>query len=338
MTHYEMARRAVGMNDRSMYGTLQVAGADRATWLQGLLTNDIKAVVPGQGCYAAWLTPQGRMITDVRVLELGERIELDVLASNAAELAQRLDQLVFAEDVQIKDVTGTLGQIGVIGPEAATVVSATLAELTGRAAIGGAELAQWIEYQNAVIPFADAELVVVRDDGLGVPGYDIRSTAGAQIRRVLEQFGVVPLDEPTIEMLRIEAGRPLFGVDMNTETIPLEAGIEDRAISFSKGCYVGQEVIVRVVSRGHGRVARKLVGLVLEGTRVPDAGESIFANRRETGRVTSATRSPALSRPIALGYVHRDFVEPGTRVIIGGESGESATVTQLPFVTSSPTG
>jgi folate-binding protein YgfZ len=336
MTHYEIAHRAVGMTDRSMYGTLQVAGTDRATWLQGLLTNDIKAVVPGQGCYAAWLTPQGRMITDMRVLELGERIELDVLASNAAELARRLDQLVFVEDVQIKDVTGARGQIRVIGPAAATVVAATLAEMTGRSPVGGSELAQWIEYQNAVIPFADAELRVVRDEGLGVPAYDICSTVGAQVRRVLAHFGAVPLDEPTIEALRIEAGRPLFGVDMNTDTIPLEAGIENRAISFSKGCYVGQEVIVRVVSRGHGRVARKLVGLVLDGTRVPEPSESIVANGRETGYVTSATQSPALSRPIALGYVHRGFAEPGTRVTIGGESGESATVTQLPFVTSPP--
>ena len=120
---------------------------------------------------------------------------------------------------------------------------------------------------------------------------------------------------------------------MDTDTIPLEAGIEGRAISFSKGCYVGQEIVVRVVSRGHGRVARKLVGLVFGGVRVPRTGELLFVNGREVGRVTSATLSPALNRPIALGYVHRDFAEAGHRVLVGGESGEAATVAPLPFVT-----
>jgi folate-binding protein YgfZ len=116
---------------------------------------------------------------------------------------------------------------------------------------------------------------------------------------------------------------------MNEETIPLEAGIESRAISFTKGCYVGQEVIVRVRDRGHGRVARKLVGLTLEGDRVPASGAAIRAGDREIGQVTSRALSPALKRPIALGYVHRDFVEPGTTVTVDGIR---AVVTSLPFV------
>jgi folate-binding protein YgfZ len=116
---------------------------------------------------------------------------------------------------------------------------------------------------------------------------------------------------------------------MDEETIPLEAGIESRAISFTKGCYVGQEVIIRVMHRGHGRVARKLVGLTLYGEQVPDAGATIRSGDREIGQVTSSTASPALRHPIALGYVHRDFLEPGTKVTIDDQSAE---VTALPFV------
>jgi folate-binding protein YgfZ len=122
---------------------------------------------------------------------------------------------------------------------------------------------------------------------------------------------------------------PLFGSDMDEETIPLEAGIESRAISFTKGCYVGQEVIIRVLHRGHGRVARKLVGLTLDGEAVPEPGAAIRGGDRQIGAVTSSAFSPALQRPIALGYVHRDFLEPGTTVAIGDRT---ATVSTLPFV------
>jgi len=122
---------------------------------------------------------------------------------------------------------------------------------------------------------------------------------------------------------------PLFHRDMDEETIPLEAGIEQRAISFTKGCYVGQEVIVRVLHRGHGRVARKLVGVRVEGDKVPRPGAVVRSGAREIGQVTSATVSPALNQPIALAYLHRDFLAPGTIVTIDGTN---ATVTALPFV------
>ena len=333
MNQYEIAHRSVGAIDQSHRGTLFVAGADRASWLQGLLTNDIQALVAGTGCYAAWLTPQGRMITDMRVLELGDRMLLDVPGSHAAALALRLEQLVFAEDVQVQNATAFVNPLRVIGPAAPRTLVAGLDVLTGRASVTDSELAAWVEYQNAVFSLAGGQLILVRDDGLGVPGYDIYSSIGEEVRRALAQAGAPRLDDSLAEVLRIEAGRPVFGIDMNTETIPLEAGIESRAISFSKGCYVGQEIVVRVVSRGHGRVARKLVGLVLDGARVPRPGEPLFADGHETGRVTSATWSPALNRPIALGYVHRDFAEPDHRVIVGGESGDPATVAQLPFVT-----
>ena len=137
--------------------------------------------------------------------------------------------------------------------------------------------------------------------------------------------------EEDVGVVGIESGLPQFGVDTDTDTIPLEAGLEDRAISRTKGCYVGQEVIVRVIDRGHGRVARRLVGLVLPaGAPVPVARAALSAGDKGIGRITSAALSPALGRPIALGYVQRDFVEPGTAVHIEG-SGD-AVVAALPVV------
>jgi folate-binding protein YgfZ len=339
MTAYEIAHQRAGIVDRSTRGTVQVTGADRVSFLHGLLTNDIKALVPGRGCYAAWLTPQGRMITDVRVLVSDERILLDVRAVDASTIARRLERLVFSEDVQLSDLTSDMTQMRVLGPRAPQAVIDALEALIARPVpMKGDELGQWTDYQSSNFSFEDGQALIVRNDDLGVAGYDIylagrrHVAAAGEMRKSLQQQGVEEIDHETAETLRIEAGRPLFGVDMDEETIPLEAGIEDRAISFSKGCYVGQEVIVRVTSRGHGRVARRLVGLTLDGPRVPPHGDPLFADEREIGRVTSATQSPTLGRPIALGYVHRDFTEPGTRVMVGRDGSAAAVVTPLPFV------
>src|SRR5262249_51979315 len=142
--------------------------------------------------------------------------------------------------------------------------------------------------------------------------------------------GGIQVDDEVVEMCRVEGGRPLFGLDMNEDTIPLEAGIEDRAISLTKGCYVGQEVIIRVLHRGHGRVARRLVGIAVEpGSPVPSPRDRIATSDRDIGVVTSAVQSLALGGPIALGYVHRDFVQPGTTVVVGSQPGK---VEALPFV------
>jgi len=176
-----------------------------------------------------------------------------------------------------------------------------------------------------------APAIVARTGDTGEPGYDVfvdRERAEALVAAV-GAAGAVEADAATAETIRIEAGVPLFHRDMDETTIPLEANIESRAISFSKGCYVGQEVVIRVLHRGHGRVARKLVGMLVDGGDVPPSGTTIRSGEREIGSVTSSTWSPALQRPIALGYVQRDFVEPGTKVAIGDGS---AQVVAMPFV------
>lgn len=295
-----------------------VAGRDRASYLQGLLTNDIQALTPGAGCYAAWLTPQGRMLTDLVVLESGDMMLLDVPAGQAQALIERLDQFLFGEDVQLTNLSEALTAVWLHGPLAASMVEKVVEGATG--------LASWPEYHNARAAFGGAPVVVARVSQLGVPGFCVylEPARAADLEQALTAAGAARLDAAVIDVARIEAGYPVFGIDMTDDTIPLEAGIEERAISFSKGCYVGQEVIIRVLHRGHGRVARKLVGLRIAGS-VPPPSAKVFAGGKEVGWVTSAAASPRLGS-IALGYVQRDFLAPGTRVEVDTSSGRAPAV------------
>ncbi len=248
--HGGVARRP----DRSV---LAVSGADRAVWLQGLVTNDVLTLAEGESRYAAYLTPQGRMITDMNVVARGNRLLLDVPATLASSLRDRFDALIFAEDVQVTDESGSV--------LVWTVVGETLVDVIGDALPA--------EYQS-----------------------------------------LAEIDLDTFDVIRIERGVPKFLADMNEDTIPLEAGIEDRAISFTKGCYVGQEIIVRVTHRGGGRVARKLVRWHAHDSAsvVPMPESPISQATKHIGRVTSAAFSPAMEKVVGLGYVHRDFTDPGT--------------------------
>jgi tRNA-modifying protein YgfZ len=304
-------------------GRIAVSGRDRRAYLQGLLTNDIQSLTAGTGCYAAWLTPQGRMTTDMHVLEAGDMILLDVPAATKDSVLQRLDQFLFSEDVQLADLTGTLAAVTVHGPRSAEMIEAA-AGVTG--------LAEWNEYTNSRAELAGLPLVIARIDRAGVPGYTMYIDAAAeeQLAGALERRGAARVSPEALEAARIEAGYPLFGVDMNDDIIPLEAGIEGRALSMTKGCYVGQEVIIRVLHRGHGRVVRRLVGLRMHDG-APASGARVHAAGRDVGFVTSSATSPRFG-PIALGYVHRDFVDPGSTVNVDAGGGSvTAQVTALPF-------
>jgi tRNA-modifying protein YgfZ len=303
---------------------IAVSGRDRATYLQGLLTNDIPSLAPGTGCYAAWLTAQGRMTTDMHVLESGDMILLDVPAATRESVLQRLDQFIFTEDVRLEDLTPALAEMAVHGPRAAEVVERSVSGTTG--------LADWPQYRNAREGLSGSPLVMVRIDTLGVPGYTLYVDAAreTELAAALERGGAARVAEAAVESARVEAGYPVFGVDMNDDIIPLEAGIEERALSMTKGCYVGQEVIVRVLHRGHGRVVRRLVGLRVNGA-APPHGARIHAGGRDVGFITSSAMSPRFGA-IALGYVHRDFLEPGTAVEVETGSGRApAAVSALPF-------
>src|SRR4030095_73490 len=251
-----------GVVRRADRGVLAVSGADRAAWLQGLLTNDVEALKDGEVQYSAYLTPQGRMITDMHVAARANRLLLDVPLTLAATLRDKLDGLIFAEDARVTDES--------------------------------ARLSVWT--------------VIRRDEFVTVIGEGLPD----------EFAGLVEINLDTYEVIRIERGVPRFLADMSDDTIPLEAGIEERAISFTKACYVGQEVIVRVTHRGGGRVAKKLVKWIADPSAdvVPLPGARIFSFAKTRGRVTSAAFSPNVNRVVGLGYVHRDFTESGTDVTV----------------------
>jgi len=320
-TAYQAARQRAAAIDRSSRGRIVVSGRDRATYLQGLLTNDIVALAPGSGCYAAYLTPQGRMISDLWVYELGDvmLVDLPSVETKNAVLA-KLDQFIFSEDVQLGDVTDAFAQIAVVGPDAARIVG----ELIG-------QNAPMTEHACVRAEIAGGASIVTRITDAGEAGFDlyVEHLRLPLLKQALSAANVPEIDRDTADILRVEAGIPSFHHDMTEETIPLEAGIEARAINRNKGCYVGQEVIVRVLDRGHGRVAKKLAGLKIDGSAVPAAGAVVRHADKDVGVITSAVRSAALGGPVALAYLQRDVLEPGTTVSVDGAN---AAVTPLPFV------
>ena len=342
---YRAVRQGTGLLDRSQCGRILVTGTDRIDYLQGLLTNDIAALGPGDGCYSAYLTPQGRLIADLDLFNLGEAVLMDVHGDVKNMLIERFRELVFTEEVEIDDWTETWTSFGLHGPSAADVFEAALGKLADD---GGATAVRRLQPHQCVRLFNRAGAVIAaRTDELGELGFSLfverDGDGAAAVADALVAAGGVEIDRETREVVRVESGRPAFPDDMDQETIPLEAGIEDRAISDSKGCYVGQEVIVRILHRGQGRIARKLAGLTLGvvatdadvDLRVPEHGAAVLSGDKAVGRVTSAVLSPTLGRVIALGYLPRDLVEPGTRVSVAlGVGRVEAVVTARPFVTT----
>ena len=321
---YDSVRRGAGLLLRPGRGRILVSGADRAAYLQGLLTNDIPALQPGTGCYAAYLTAQGRMITDLWVYELGDVILLSLSRRTKDSVLAKLDQMVFSEDVQLVDATETLSSAAVIGPDAVRVVAGVIPSADAQT------LSALPEHGQMRAGFEGGHGLVLRISDAGEPGFEVvLETAALSIfTDAIVAAGVPVVGVAVAEALRIEAGVPVFHQDMDEETIPLEAGIEARALSMTKGCYVGQEVIVRVLHRGHGRVARRLVGLIVSGPDVPPAGTAVQSDGREIGAITSSTISPRAGGPIALAYLHRDFTAPGSSVQVADRA---AVVSALPF-------
>jgi folate-binding protein YgfZ len=262
------------------------------------------------------------MLTDMHVLQSAGMILLDVPAGQLDSTLARLEQFLFSEDVRIESMADAITGVWLHGPRAAKVIEQAVSGLTGTAG--------WADYQHSNGTFEGNPVSVARIDQLGVPGYCVFLARAAEPRFIASAVsaGATVVSSAALHAARIEAGYPIFGIDMTADTIPLEAGIEERAISFTKGCFVGQEVVIRVLHRGGGRVAKKLVGLRLAGP--VDAGARVSSAERDIGVVTSAAESATLGA-IALGYVHRDFTAPGTSVQVDAQP---ATVVRLPMVTA----
>ena len=319
-TQYRIIAAGAGWIEKSVRGRLQFDGRDRISFLQALLTNDIAALTPGAGAYAVYLTPQGRMITDLHVFVREQSVIADVPVALAPTLTETFDRLLFSEDVTVSNQSAAMIQLSVFGGRAADMLGRAL----GLAPEALSSLPAWSQL-DAGAGF------VVRTDDIDDGSWDlvVQADAAATVITALESTGIVPASRELVEALRIDAGHPVFGVDMTSDSIPLEAGLLDRAISQSKGCYVGQEVIIRILHRGAGRVAIRLAQMTCDAmdAPVPTPGAKISVDGNEVGLVTSAAWSPRSRGVIALGYLARAHAEPGRAVSMEGSG--AATIRKL---------
>jgi folate-binding protein YgfZ len=304
---YRQLREECGLLDRSDRGKLLVSGPDAAEYLQGQLTNDVEALAPGDGQYAALLDRKGHMQADMRVLRPNvEEIWIDTEPEAIAAASHHLSMYSIGRDVKVSDVSGERAILSLIGPRGAEV--AGTAPLPHNACEAGS--------------LAGIELLAAGT----LWGIDLIAAAAdaGRLRDALQAAGAVEVSAAAVEILRVESGTPRFGAEMGTETMPAEAGIVEGAVSFTRGCYIGQETVARLHYKG--RPNRHLRGLRLSAPAEP--GTPLRLGEKEVGRLGGSAVSPALG-PIGLAILRRE-AEPGTELAVG-EDGVTARVVDLPF-------
>jgi tRNA-modifying protein YgfZ len=306
-SEYEAATAGCGLVDRSERGKLALTGDDAKGFLQGQVSNDVESLTRGNGCYAAFLTPKGKMLGDLRILDAGDELLLDTERVALQELFNMIRRFSIGYRVELHKRTVERGLLSLLGPRVDEV-----------AAVGG--LAD-VEHSHVTAELAGIQVRAVRTD----VGIDLLCDAAdtEALSAALRGAGAVPVSDAVADCVRVEHGRPRFGVDLDDSVIPQEAGLNERAVSFSKGCYVGQETVARLYYRG--KPNRHLRGLRL--VVAAQAGDEIAFGGRTVGRITSVAQSPTLG-PIALALVRREAA-PGSEVTVGDEVG--AVVVELPF-------
>ena len=305
-SEYRTVIEGCGLLDRSERGKLALTGGEAKGFLQGQVTNDVEALTEGQGCYAAFLTQKGKMLGDVRVLDAGDELLLDTERVALQQLFNMIRRYSLGYDVQLRKRTLERGLISLIGPTSDEVVGGVPAP----------------EHAHAPIELDGVWAVAIRTD----VGIDLllESDRLDALRAALERHGAVAVSDPAAECLRVERGTPRYGVDLDDSVIPQEAGLNARAVSFTKGCYVGQETVARLYYRG--KPNRHLRGLLLSGSA--SAGDRLRLEDRSLGTLTSVVESPRLGW-IGLALVRREAA-PGATIAVGDE-GVRAEVVELPF-------
>jgi tRNA-modifying protein YgfZ len=315
------AREQAAVFDVSDRGAVELAGKDAVAFLHNLCSNNIKNLVPGYGCEFFLTTNKARYIAHGWAYRLSpekpETLYLDVAPDAAGKVLKHLDRFIVSEQVELTDRTPQRSQFHVCGPLARATVERALA----------VPLADLKDLQFVTMPFGSASVRVVRHDWLALPGYDLvcDRNAGAELAERLHGNGAAPLRTEAFEILRVEAGLPVEGAEVDENRFVVEVGRIRQAICYTKGCYLGQEPIVMARDRGH--VNRTLLGLKVSGSAPVPHGVVVMHNGQEVGQVTSSAWSPRAQAVVALAYIKRASQEPGTPVEV---LGRSATVQALP--------
>jgi folate-binding protein YgfZ len=332
LAEYEAVRgrEGCGLIDLSARGRVEVSGAEAVQFLNGMVTNDVAALGEGHWFEAAFPNPQGRLVALARVFRRGDSFLFDTEEATRAVMFRHLERFTLAGDFRVRDLTEETALFSVQGARAGEVVRGVLGDAAARTERGRVTRAD----------FGDAAVTVARATHTAEDGFDLFADAGERgaLWAAFREAGARPVGAETLEVLRVEAGLPRYGVDATEQNVVLEVVDEEAAVSYTKGCYSGQEIIARIHWRGH--VAKKLTGLVLgEGADGAEAGARLrdAGGEREVGRVTSLVHSPRLDRRVALALVKYDFLEPGTplRVYVGEEETCGAEVAALPLVRGS---
>ena len=306
-----------GVYDLSSRAKVSLTGGDRGRWLNGMITNNIRDLAPGHGVYAFLLNPQGRILGDLYAYNRGESFLLDTDQSQVEKILAVFDKYIIMDDVEVANVSGQLTAIGVAGPNARESLQAA-----------GFEVPALEPLEFADLTWRQIGITVVRGDNQSVESFELWLAPDhlQQVRNSLVKAGAKPVGTAALELLRIAAGVPRYGVDIRERDLPQETE-QERALNFTKGCYVGQEIVERIRSRG--QVHRKFTGFEVQGP-LPASGSKIQAQGKDVGEITSAASLPLASgdRRVALGYIRREVAAPGKQVEAGGSE---ARVANLPF-------
>jgi len=342
LAEYRAARQAAVLIDTNFRCAFALTGPDRVRYLNAVTSGNIRDLVPGQSALGLLLNAQGHMLAELLTLVQEDRL----LVLSHVFLRQRtfetLDKFIIMDDATFADDTSQTGTLALIGPQAAEILREMTGIDLGQLAAGGHVAAQ-MQAAGVAIPCR-----ILSRAEFGLPGAELLlprealEAAWQAMGTAARARGGLPMGYRALNMLRLEAGIPWYGTDFDDRQIPQEAGIQSTHISFTKGCYTGQEIVERVRSRGH--VNRRLAGLAFGGAEAPKAGTAIFAAPEnadgagsvkesvEAGHVTSAAFSPLLGKAIGMAYLRREYLVPGTKLVYQSDRGDApAEVIETPL-------
>lgn len=322
---HHAVRQGVGVIDLSHRGRLRLTGRDRAAYLHRIISNDVEGLAVGEGNYATILTNRGKIIADMKVYVFEDFIGIETNSETTSSLYQELDKYLIADDVTIEDFTERTGAVGVHGPKSAELLQE----------VYGFNVEHLSEYHNIVHEIDGRRIICARANETGEVGYNL-CTASESMEWLWDttltkgrEYDAQPIGLTALNTLRIEAGIPRYGAELDDSIFPGEAELEG-AISYEKGCYIGQEIVARMKYRGHPN--RLLRGFEITGDTLPQSGDRLFDGDKEIGRLTSAVVSSTLGKTVGMGYVRIAYADEGSQVEIETADGRvSATVRLLPF-------